>query len=232
MKCCIIEDEFASRQLIKMKLNQYFPNITVINEIDNIEDGKLFLSENEVDFIFLDIEIKGGQSFIILDFLKSFSFEIIFITAYDQYALKAFTYHALHYILKPFQDDEFIIAIQRTTENFKKKKKSLNRIFVPSKNDILMLPIDEIYYIKSDGQYTTIHTENRIYTSTKSLGEYYDKLDKSFFFRVHHSFIVNVSKMLRYEKKRNGLITLLNEVKIPISQRKLIDFERFISKVL
>ena len=225
MNCIIIEDELANQRLIKLKLNQFFNNINILKIIDNKIDAINFLNENLVDFIFLDIQIKGGTGFDVLNNCTKNNFDIIFITAFEEYAIDAFKKNATHYLLKPFNDQDFCDAVNRIIT--KKSSLQLNKtdfIFVPNKNEINKINVNEILFFKSDGSYTEIQLIDKKYTSSKSIGEIEKILDEKLFFRVHHSYIVNISKIDKIEKGRSGSLLLNNSHLIPISQRKMNNF--------
>ena len=230
MKCIIIEDEKSGQELIKLKLFKFFPEIEILSIIETQSDAIEFLNNPNVkiDFIFLDIEIKGGNGLTVLENVKKINFEIIFITAYEQYALNAFKHGAIHYLLKPFKDIDFINAVER----IKLKKNVLNNvektISIIHKNKTVLINFDEICYLKSDGSYTSIFTNKSTYTSSKSIGEYEKLLNKSKFFRVHHSYIINKLHIQKFERERNGIIHLSNNHFVPVSQRKILEFMKFI----
>ncbi len=231
MNCVIIEDELAGQEIIKYKLNQFFPQISILKIIDNKLEAIDFINNNEgnIDFIFLDIEIKGGSGLAILENVNHSQFETIFITAYENFAIEAFKIGAIHYLLKPFKDLDFINSIKRIqknkiTESSNKIEEAPKRITVNYKNEIFQIELNEILYLKSSGSYTEVKTPDKNYLSSKNLGDFEKTLDKSLFFRVHHSYLANLSKIVKIEKGRNGQIHLSNDEIIPISQRKLNDF--------
>lgn len=229
MNCVIIEDELAGQEIIKFKLRQYFPEINILRIIDNKLEAIDFLKGGEnIDLIFLDIEIKGGNSLDILSEDLNSNFDIIFISAYDNFAIDAFKLGAVHYLLKPFIDLDFKNAIQRVIN--KRKVDYHKSILITYKNEIYTIALDEIIYMKSDGSYTEIFTETKTHISSKNLGDFEKIIENSNFFRVHHSFIVNLSKIDKIEKGRNGQVYLTNGEIVPISQRKINDFLGQISK--
>jgi two-component system LytT family response regulator len=229
MNCVIIEDELAGQEIIKFKLRQYFPEINILSIIDNKSDAADFINENKnIDFIFLDIEIKGGNSLDIFSQRQNSNFEIIFVSAYDNFAIDAFKIGAAHYLLKPFNDQDFKTAIQRVLKN--SKETQVQFLNIPFKNQIVTVPFSEIIYLKSDGSYTEVITDDKIHLSSKNLGDFEKILDKNTFFRVHHSFLVNLSKIDKIEKGRNGQVFLTNGETVPISQRKINDFLTLFSK--
>lgn len=223
MNCVIIEDELAGQEIIKYKLNQYFPEIKILKIIENKQEAIEFIKSNsEIDLIFVDIEIKGGNSIEFFSDLGLIKFEIIFITAYENFAIHAFKIGATHYLLKPFKDVDFKTAVQRVIDN---STNDIDLVLkIPYKNEWVSIPFSDIIYLKSDGSYTNIISTNKTYISSKKLGDFEKNIENSNFFRVHHSYIVNLSKIEKIIKGRNGKIHLANNDIIPISQRKINDF--------
>jgi two-component system LytT family response regulator len=222
MNCVIIEDEFAGQEILKIKMKALFPTIQILAVLESVEKVIEFLQVNKakVDFIFLDIHLKGGNGLHILDQFKERSFDVIFTTAYENYALDAFKENAVHYLLKPFSDEDLQSAVKRI---FEKRNISHQEdfMYISNRNEELKLSMTDIYYLKSEGAYTDIFTENRKFTSSKNLGEFEKILPSTFFIRVHHSFIINIQKIKSIEKGKNALVHLQNKAEIPISQRKM-----------
>lgn len=223
MKCIIIEDEKSGQELLKYKMSSLFPEIKILSIIDNKDDAVRFLENNEIDFIFLDIQIKGGTGINVLESLNQINFDVIFTTAYNNYMEDAFEIGAVHYLMKPFKDADLKTAIDRVyRKNYAHKENQT--LVVSNKNELQIVKLSEIIYLKSDGSYTEIFLVNNKYISSKNMGEIEKVLDPTLFFRVHHSFIVNKNYIQKIEKNRNGNILLKNNHVVPISQRKLNDF--------
>jgi two-component system, LytTR family, response regulator len=222
MNCVIIEDEFAGQEILKIKLKTFFPAIHVLAVIDSLEKAIEFLQVNKakIDFIFLDIHLKGGNGLQILNQLKDRNFDVIFTTAFENYALEAFKENAIHYLLKPFSDEDFQTAVNRIFE-----KRNIHGqqdfMYISTRNEEVKLAISDIFYLKSEGSYTDIFTKDRKFTSSKNLGEFEKLLQATIFVRVHHSFIINIQKIKSIEKGKNALVHLQNQTEIPISQRKM-----------
>jgi two-component system LytT family response regulator len=233
MNCVIIEDELAGQEIIKFKLNEFFSEISILNVIDNTSEAIRYLTENRenIDFVFLDIEIKGGSGIDVLNSLKEFSFDIIFTTAYEHYALQAFEFGATHYLLKPINDKSFKIAVNRVIEkSIKIENQHLESILITNKNENYFIKLAEIMFLKSDGAYTEFYLEDKKLVSTKNIGEFEKTLSENIFFRIHHSYIVNKSFIKSFNKGRNGKIHISEEHILPISQRKIVEFTKFLEK--
>lgn len=224
MNCVIIEDELAGQELLKIKLTRFFPEVTVIQIIDNKPEAVKFLNENPyiVDFIFLDIQIREGSGIQVLQEVNNRNFDVIFTTAYDQYTLDAFHLEATHYLLKPIQDSELKAAIERLIRK-KNNAPGNETIIVPNKNNFFSLRINDILYFKSDGSYTEIFTPDKKLISSKNIGYFEKSLNKEYFFRVHHSYLVNKSQIIEIQKGRGGQVILKGDIQIPVSQRRMND---------
>jgi two-component system LytT family response regulator len=229
MKCIIIEDEISGQELLKQKVTSFYPEIIICSIINNKDEAIRFLNENKVDFIFLDIHIIGGSGIDILKSVNNINFEIIFTTAYNEYMPEAFEIGAIHYLMKPFKDIDLKKAIERVYQKYNLKYEN-NTLLISNKNEIHLIKFTDIIYLKSEGSYTEVNTiSNRLISST-NIGEIEKKLDLKLFFRTHHSYIVNKSYIEKIEKDRNGNVLLKNKHNIPISQRKMLEFIKFIEK--
>lgn len=227
MKCLIIEDELAGQEILKIKLAKHFPTITIEKIINSQNEAINYLNENDekIDFIFLDIEIKGGSGLQVLKSITNRTFDVIITTAYEEYAIESFKLNAVHYLLKPINDQDFIEAVNRiTSKNNSTEPYDTDFIFIPNKNEITKIEITKIIFCKSDGAYTEIYLDDKKIISSKSIGEIEKILNSNLFYRVHHSYIVNLNKIETIEKGRSGNIILHGNHSIPISQRKMNDF--------
>jgi two-component system LytT family response regulator len=221
LNCVIIEDEHASQELLRLKLTEYFPQITVLKIIDNVSEAIDFLQSNSTDLVFLDNQLKGGFGIQILEKLKEFSFDIVFLTAHSNHTIEAFKYGATHYLLKPLITEDLIEAINRV---FTKRKlevpKEARKIIINSQNESVAINHNQITYLKSSGAYTEVNTINRKIIVSKNIGKLEFQLNSNDFIRVNHSYIVNKRHILTIKKGKNAFVVLSNEEEIPISQRR------------
>jgi len=230
IKTVIVEDEVAGQELIRHYLKKHGPQFEVVAVIDNVTEAIHYLSSHEVDLVMLDIHIKQGTGFDVLSRLDKREFETIFITAFDQYAIQAIRHQAFDYILKPVVEAEFISAIQRVMERInaiKPRQQDSTHIVITRSGRIERIDLNEIIFFEADGAYTYIQTtKERIYTS-KNLGEYVSMVPNHLFVRSHHSYLVNIDHVLSIEKKRSGILALTNGFRVPVSQRKVVEFVQF-----
>lgn len=223
IKCLIVEDEIAGQEILARKMALQYPECKVLAIIDSKEKAIQFLNENEVDLVFMDVQIKGGTGIDVIKAVTKKTFETIFITAYDHHGIEALNNGASYYILKPIRDVEFKKGMALVLDKIKPNLKS-NIIMVPNKGSYVSVNLENILYFESDGAYTKVVTEDESILSSKNIGYYEGILAAELYRRSHHSFIVNLSKIKSLKKGRGGLLKLSNGKEIPVSQRKLNDF--------
>jgi two-component system LytT family response regulator len=210
-KVIIVDDEQAGRQLIKEYLEDY-PDLIILGEANNGVDAVKIINEFTPDLVFLDIQMPGLTGFDVLKHLKELP-QIIFSTAYDQYALKAFEVHAVDYLLKPYTKDRFKIAVDRLFQNTSENKaegltssllmESSNypaKILVQSQNKLVTISLEEVIRIEAFGDYSKLVTEDKTYLSNYGISTLEEKLVPSVFIRVHRSSIINLNKVKELNK--------------------------------
>lgn len=233
-KVVIIDDEIHAQEIVEMYLNRFFPNkFSVEAKCFSVEEGIKEIKVHKPDLVFLDIQMPDQGGFSLLEhFGKQLEFEVIFTTAHQEYALKAIKHQALDYLLKPINPDEFSEAIAkfeskiegtsvvRKVDEMKEHLASVNIICFTTQDGIYYFDYDEILYFKSDQSYTRIYkVDGSELLVSKSLGSIEKKLPQNQFFRIHHSIIVNIKKIERYDKK-NNLLYLKNGEALSVSVRK------------
>jgi two-component system LytT family response regulator len=223
IRCLIVEDEFAAQQILLKKIAMYYPEVQVLDVINNKNDAVDFIDRNELDLVFLDVQIKGGTGIDVLQSAAKRDFETVFITAYDQYAIEALNENASYYLLKPIRDADFQKGLSLILARINAKKES-SFILVPNKGIQLSIRTEDIIYLESDGAYTSIVTNADTYLSSKNLGYYEKTLTTNHFVRSHHSYIVNLSKIQSLKRGRSGLLIMKNGIEIPVAQRRMNDF--------
>lgn len=241
IRTIIVDDEAFSRKNIVLLLQKYCSEtVEIIGESDNVNDACALITTLQPSLVFLDIEIGYQTGFDVLAKFPQPTFRCIFITAFDQYALKAIKFCALDYILKPVDHHELQQAVAKATtalqqsdktnmhnliENLKKPNHKTNKITIPIINGFKLLAVENILYMEADKDYTFIHcTNNQKLCSTTGLGEYEDILADYSFFRTHHSYIINKDFVTDYIKGDGGEIVLHNGKMIPVSRRKKQSF--------
>ena len=242
IRTVIIEDETAAQKLLTAILKQCCPEVEIIGYGEDIQTSVQLIEETKPDLILMDIEIIGGSSFEILENLMFKSFHLIFTTAYDEYALKAFKYEAIDYIVKPYYPKDIRKAIDRISKKAKfdeiekqnlmklKSKRSSNKICIPTEESIEFIELDHIIRIEADRSYCTIYLLNEKHlTISKPLKDMEQELPSNQFFRPHQSHIINFDFISRYLKEDGGLILLKNGESIPLARRRKQAFLELIS---
>lgn len=235
IKAILVDDEKYIRDDVKNKLKQLFNNqITVVGEAESVKSAISLIIEQKPDLLFLDIQLQDGTSFDILNQLDNKNFDIVFITGYDNHAIKAIKVGALDYILKPIDEEEFKDAVDKAIDNTRReldiekfveisneyfqgvKKK---RIVLKTLENVYVVYEDDILYCKSDGNYTTFYTQKseKILVS-KPIKKALELLSDDIFIRCHQSYLVNKKHVLRYNKQ--GVLIMNSEIKVPVSSRR------------
>jgi len=237
MKAIIIDDEPMARQLLNGIIQQHCPHLEVVDLCQNLPEGVKSIHKNQPDIVFLDIEMPGHSGLELLDFFNEseVKFSIIFTTAYNQYAIKAFKLSAVDYILKPLDAESIVEAVNRYESNRNKAldfailKENLSvsnptkKLAIHTVGSILFIELRDICFMKADGAYTTIYTKdgNKM-VSSRSLKHFEQTLsDHSNFIRCHKSFIVNVDEITAYVKTNGGSLMVNGTNEIAVSTDKL-----------
>lgn len=237
MTAIIIEDSDKSRLLLETLIKDYCPNITSILQAKNLMDGIELIRFNTVDIVFLDIEMPQHSGLQIIDFIdsKEMNFEIIFTTAYSEYALQAFEISAVDYLLKPLRPKKLIQAVSKAMEQIENKnmpnrleelKKVLKseqfkKIPVPTSNGIRFIDYESILYVEADSMYARFHlktTENPLFVS-RPLRFFEEKLLlNGMFYKPHRSYIINLKHITSFIKKGGAHIIIDEKHHIPVSK--------------
>ncbi len=233
LKVILIEDEELARDLLKSYIKDH-PKIELIAECENGFEGVQKINELNPDLVFLDIQMPKITGFEMLELLDHKP-EIIFTTAYDQFALKAFDYSAVDYLLKPFSKDRLMVAIDRVidrignneglAEKFEKVsdfrvEENLERVVVKDRNKINIIPVEKIRYIESLDDYVLIYTNEARYMKQKTMKFFEANLNQKNFIRIHRSYIVqvdNIAEIQQYEKE-SYIVILKDGTKLKVSK--------------
>ena len=232
LKAIIVEDEETSREILRSYVAKYCPSVELIGEADGIEAALVLIRNNDLDLVFLDVEMPYGNAFDLLDKVGDRQFETIFVTAYDHYAIEALNAHASYYLLKPISIDELIKAVDHVQE-IKAKEASLQdqvlvpvnkqvngKITIPLQNGFEVLSIEDILYCQADDNYTHIFVGDKKKLVSKTLKYFDDILNNNGFARIHKSFLVNVNAITEYKKGKGGSVVLSNGKEIMVSASK------------
>ncbi|MCC7455234.1 MAG: response regulator transcription factor [Crocinitomix sp.] len=229
IRAIIIDDIAEARAVLKSDLENYCPSIEVVGEAEGVVTGAKCINELKPDLVFLDIQMNDGSGFDLLEILPIKNFKLIFTTASDEYALKAFKFSAVDYLLKPIDPDELMEAVNRVehqekaSERISLLKENLNhpkRIALNTLDKIHIVQVAEIVRCESSVNYTMFYfTDDTKLLVTKTLKEFDQLLSDHDFIRVHQSHLINV-KFIKGFTKSDGYIFLKDGTKIPVSTRK------------
>ena len=233
IKTVVIDDELNGRNIIKSFVEKYCSGIEVIAEADSVSSGINCIIDNKPDLVFLDIQMQDGTGFDLLEKLPKRNFKLIFVTSFDHYAIKAFKFSAVDYILKPVDPDQLIEAVEKVkamtpSENVESKIDvlisnitSLEKIALPASDGIRFIKISEIIRCESDNNYTLFYltTKEKILVS-KTLKDFELMLGGSNFFRVHKSHLVNLRFIAKYIPGEGGYLILEDGSHVDVSRRK------------
>ena len=229
----IVEDEETSREILKNYLKKYCPNVNVLGEASNVDEALILIRNNDLDLVFLDVEMPYGNAFDLLDKVGDINFETIFVTAYNHYAIDALNAHASYYLMKPISIDELIKAVDYVTEIKTKEDALQDQVLIPKTNNVngkITIPqqdgfevinTSDILYCKADDNYTEIYLNtNKKKLVSKTLKYFEDALNDTNFARVHKSYLVNVNEIVKYVKGKGGSVVLSNGKEIMVSASK------------
>lgn len=238
----IVDDVAQARATLKEDLAAYCPDIEIIGEADGVVSGSKLLNKIKPDVVFLDIQLQDGTGFDILEILGDITFQVIFTTASDEFAIKAFKFSAVDYLLKPVDPDELIVAVQKvskvnhsTQENYElllntvKEQSAPKRLALHTLEKIHVTEIANILRCESSGNYTTFYFKdgNKLLV-TKTLKEYDQMLSEYHFARVHQSHLINAQQIKEFVKVDGGYIVMKDGSRVPVSLRK----KSFVMKLL
>lgn len=235
IKALIIDDEKLARDIVKTYLGKY-SSIEIIGECTNGFDAVKMISEQEPDLIFLDIQMPKLTGFEMLEIIDNPPV-IIFTTAFDQYAIKAFEVNATDYLLKPFSEDRFADAINKAVKQIENKsgldkkldgllkhienrEEFLERVVVKSGQKISIIPVNEIKYIEAQDDYVMIYSEKGNFLKQKTMKYFEENLDPAEFIRIHRSYIANIMyvKQIQLVEKETYNALLHDSIKLPVSK--------------
>lgn len=235
----IVDDELNARENLQYLLGEFCKQVTIVAQASNVDDAVVAINKHKPHLVFLDIEMPRKNGFQLLEEFLEINVQIIFVTAYDAYAIKAFEVSAIDYLLKPIDISrlkESVIKAQKSIENssvsneklsvLKENKKGLKKIAIPYKTDYVILNVEDVLCIEADRMYSVLHTvKNKKYLVAKKLSYYEGVLcDDTNFIRLHRSWIVNLNKVNRYSKRDKEVI-LETEFKVPVSKSNKENFE-------
>jgi two-component system LytT family response regulator len=241
IKCIIIDDEPNSVELLHEMLTRFCPVVSVAATADNINTARDLIMMHQPDLIFIDIEMPFGNAFDLLNNLPAINFEVIFVTAFDNYALNAIKLSALDYLLKPVSIKDLQAAVMKAEEKIKSKNissrienllynlksppSSSKRLALPTFEGLIFLDTDDFVRLEASNNYTFIFLKDKSkIIVSRPLKEFESLLDMSNFSRVHHSHIINHNYIKKYHRGRGGYVEMEDGSSIEVSTRKKDEF--------
>ena len=245
LNAIIIDDEEFARENLKMIIDDFCEEVNVVGMAASAKDARKLVDEVNPDLVFLDIMMPGEDGFSFLQSLEGRSFQVIFTTAFREFALKAIKESAIDYLEKPIDIDELKKAVQKAAKVLEEKKStifsedritkilqeialtnSVEKTVIPTRDGLAVVKNTDIIHLEADENYTTLYcVGGKKYVSSKSIKAFEDKLDPNMFFRVHKSHIINIAHHLKEFNRTDGNIAVLSDGKqVPVARRKLQEF--------
>ncbi len=251
IRAVVVDDEFYARENLKLLIIDHCPEIEVVGEAHNLDSALNVINSTQPDLIFLDIRMpSGAEGFELLDLLPNKTFKVIFITAFKDYAIKAFKTNAIDYLLKPVDIDElkkaiskiepnvtntklelesYIARLQKLTESLGVKKE---KIAISHQKGIKIIYQKDIIRLKAEGNCTMIYfIDGKHFLDTRTLKIYEHILDKEIFYRIHKSHIINFNFITDYMNENGSIVKLKNGDEVPISRSKIYDFTKLLKSI-
>lgn len=236
LKAILIDDEENGLNSLKQKILQHCPSVEIIALCNKPADGLEAINNLNPDLVFLDIEMPLMNGFTLLQKLVYKNFELIFVTAYDHYAINAIRVSAIDYLVKPVEINLLISAVNKAhekkenepnkrlelfLENATNQQKKLHKIAIPTFNGIQFIKIEDIIYLEASGNYTKFYlTHSRQYMVSRTLKEFEDILPNDVFVRIHNSHIINLDFAEKYIRGEGGQVVLTENIVLEVSKRK------------
>lgn len=247
IKTLIVEDEQKSRDMLAAVIQKNFPDLNIVGLAKNVKEGVELIKSQTPELVFLDISMPDGSGFDLLEALPNHRFELIFVTASDQHAIRAIKYSACDYLLKPIDMDELQAAVEKVIkkknaspnmenlqfliQHLKRADENFQKITLPTGNAYEVVNIKDIIRCEADGSYTTFYlTDKRKLLISMGLKHYEELLPESDFIRAHHHHLINMNHVVRFLKEDGGYAIMSDGSKIEISRRKKDAFMEKLNK--
>ena len=240
----VVDDELKSRESLKILLEDFCEGVEVIALCQNVDEAIEAIQRMTPDVVFLDIQLQRETGFDLLTRLKNFDFNVIFTTAYSEYAIKAFKFSAIDYLLKPIDIEELKLALaklekrmgstitqrlEQLMQNLRSESSVNFKLALPTTDGLIFVKVKNVLYCEASSNYTEITMEdNKKYIVSRTLKEYEDMLSDQDFFRVHHSTLINLNAIKKYVRGDGGYVIMSNDKSLDVSKRKK---DAFLSRI-
>ena len=241
IKTVIVDDEESARNVLTNLLENFHPELEIAGVGRNVKEGLSLITDVNPDLVFLDVEMPDGTGFDLLRKLDNNDFNVIFVSAYDQYAIKAIRFSAVDYLLKPIDLEELDNAIVRVNKSHKRDKESYagllsnvasnetKLVTLPTLSGFDIVNIDDIIYCEADSNYTKIVSTGGTVIVSRTLKEYENLLVERHFIRIHHSTLININHIKQYIKGRGGDVIMSNGDTLAVSRTRKDTFIKLFS---
>lgn len=235
----IIDDEASNVELLEHYLKKYCAHVSILGTANSSDEAIELINEKKPQLLFLDIHLGENTAFDILDAIDYTKHKVIFVTGFNEYAIKAFKYNAIDYILKPIKIEELVAAVSKSVVDIEKdmftsqiqlqlfsktlndKNHILDFIAISSTEEIDIVKLENILYLESEGRYTTFYKKDATKVlATKNMGEYESILPSKDFFRIHNTYMVNLNYIVKIGKTDGNFCEMVNGKTLPISRRR------------
>src|SRR5690349_20883607 len=236
LSCIIVDDELKSRESLKILVEDFCQNVEVKALCQDVAEALVAIKMHKPDVVFLDIHLQRETGFDLLTRLKDFDFEVIFTTAYSEYAIKAFKFSAIDYLLKPIDIEELkagLVKVEKKVngnisgrlkqmmDNLKGGSVENFKLALPTTDGLLFIRVNDIVYCEASSNYTQIFMhDGKKHLVSRTLKEYEDILRESNFFRIHHSYLINLNLVKKYVRGEGGYVVMNNDTSLDVSKRK------------
>ena len=239
----IVDDEVHGIEFLRYSLEKYCPNVTLVKTFTAPLEALQEIPALKPDILFVDVEMPRMNGFELVERLQNKGIKTIFVTAYNEYALKAFRVAAVDYLLKPIDSDELKDAVKKVLDTrespengiqellqFMKAQQGLKKVSISTDKGVYFIEPEEIIYCASDGSYCELYLiDGSKLVSSKAIGEFEKLLSDKGFFRIHHSYLINVHHLRKFTKNDGGFVEMINGAELAVSRRKKDEFLDFIN---
>ena len=236
LRSIIVDDELKSRETLRMMITSFCQGINVVATCQNVKEGMEAIQTFKPDVIFLDVQMQGETGFDLLSKLEGTKLDVIFTTAHSEYAIRALKSSAIDYLLKPIDIADLQMAVakvgskkethlterlQQLLQNLKSVRSENHKLALPISDGLIFIRAKDILYCKASGNYTEIFMiDGKKHLVSRQLKEYEDMLDTRDFFRIHHSFLINLNFVKSYVRGEGGHVVMSDNTSIDVSRRK------------
>lgn len=239
----VVDDEEFARENLRALLREYCPDVEVLATCSTIDEARFAILNQQPELLFLDIKMPGGSGFDLIQSMDKRNFEVIFTTAFDEYAIEAFEHHAIGYLLKPILSSKLIASVQKAAQLTGKQQvdyqqllldlkqgSSRKRLPMPTAEGFEMIPPGEMLRLKAQGHHTVLYlTKGRERLLVKNLKELEPLLSNLDFFRIHRSHLINLAHVDKVIKEEGGFVVMSDGAELEISRRKRSELMRYLS---